>query len=136
MLPLDISPDRSELLLGQVLKGAENEGTANGPYPLWTADTVGNAPRRLGDILAAEARWPPKGDRLLFANENRVSIAAADGSQPRLLAELRRSPISLAWSPDGRLIRCALPGDTLELLGDCGGCVALRSKYTRGARKG
>ncbi|MBL8217606.1 MAG: protein kinase [Bryobacterales bacterium] len=116
MLPLDISPDRSELLLGQIVKGADNQGSGDGPYPLWVADTLANARRRLGDVSAGEARWSPKGDRLLYANRNQLWVAASDGSQPRLLAELRRSPVSIAWSPDGRLVRCTLPGNKLDLM--------------------
>jgi hypothetical protein len=68
MLPLDISPDRSEMLLGQILKGPSNEGTIDGPFPVWVADTLGNAPRRLGGLSAQEVRWSPTGDRILYSN--------------------------------------------------------------------
>jgi eukaryotic-like serine/threonine-protein kinase len=63
MFPLDISPDHSQLLLAQYAKG-----NAKDPYAIWVAATLGSAPRRLGDLMAAYARWSPKGDEILCSN--------------------------------------------------------------------
>ena len=35
MLPLDISPDHSEMMLGQIPKGSIYQGTTDGPFPIW-----------------------------------------------------------------------------------------------------
>jgi Tol biopolymer transport system component len=105
MLPLDISPDRSEMLLGQILKGQLNEGTIDGPFPIWVADTLGNPPRRLGDLSAQEVRWSPTGDQILYSNGPELRIARSDGSQSRTVATVKGIVQYPEWSPDGRSIR-------------------------------
>jgi len=115
MLPLDISPDRSEILLGQIPKGAVYEGDTNGPFPIWVADTLGNAPRRLGDLFAQEARWSPTGDRILYSNGAELRIARSDGSQSRAVAVVKGVIGYPQWSPDGRSIRFTLVTKTTAL---------------------
>jgi hypothetical protein len=61
MLPLDISRDHSEMLLGQIQKGPLNQGTIDGPFPIWVSDTLGNALRRLGDLFARKCAGPLQG---------------------------------------------------------------------------
>ena len=103
MLPLDISSDRSELLLAQIT----NE-TGNGPYPLWVATALGSAPRRLADVTAEDARWSPKGDQIVYCAGTELRIAQRDGAQSRRLATVDGHPFDPGWSPDGRAIRFTL----------------------------
>ncbi len=100
MFPLDISPDRSEILLGQYRKG-----TSKGPFPIWIASVLGSAPRRVGDLLADQARWSPNGDQIAYGNGKELRIARNDGSASRSLATLDGIVKWPAWSPDGSSIR-------------------------------
>ncbi len=103
MVPLDISADDSEMLLGQrsVESGA--------PLALWAAATVGGPPRRLGDLTAVDARWSPKGDEILYCDQAELRMARSDGSESRLLARTKSDELRYpAWSPDGRKIRFTL----------------------------
>jgi serine/threonine protein kinase/Tol biopolymer transport system component len=113
MLPFDISSDHSQLLVGQILKGPLNNGTIAGPFPIWVVDTLGNPPRRLGDLTANEVRWSPKGDEILYVNHTELRIARNDGSQSRLLATLKGGVILPVWSPDGRSIRFTLEANNM-----------------------
>jgi serine/threonine protein kinase/Tol biopolymer transport system component len=116
MLPLDISPGRSQILVGQILKGAINQGSSGGPYPIWAVDTLGNAPRRLGDLTANDARWSPKGDEILFINSTELRIAKNDGSQARLVTDMKGGMEDPVWSPDESSLRFTLDTrNTMEL---------------------
>jgi Tol biopolymer transport system component len=103
MFPLDISPDRSRLLLGQYAGSSPS-----GPYPIWSADNLGNALRRVGDVTAYEARWSPKGDLIVYGNGAELRIAHGDGSGGRTLATFPGIVHDPAWSADGRRIRFVL----------------------------
>jgi Tol biopolymer transport system component len=72
------------------------------------ADVLGDAPRPLGDIVAQEARWSPRGDQLLYSNGRELRLARNDGSQSRIVASLKGVVHSPEWSPDGRAIRFTL----------------------------
>jgi Tol biopolymer transport system component/predicted Ser/Thr protein kinase len=111
MFPVDISPDRAELLLEQELPD-----TANGPYPLWVASTVGGALRRLGDLRAEDAHWSPKGDEIVYTLGSALRIARSDGSGSRQLAVVNGSPELPVWSPDGHTIRFTLQAKNSETL--------------------
>lgn len=73
----------------------------------------GAAPRKLIDNVATPVTFSPDGTRIAFvsktaAAEYALTLAAADGSNRRILATRRlpeffREP---AWSPDGRTIAC------------------------------
>jgi Tol biopolymer transport system component len=97
----DISPDRTNLLLGSFV-ALEPE------FPLWTFPTLGGSPQRLGDILCHDAAWAPDGKTILYANGQDLFLAGSDGRQPRKLVSLPGSPWAPRWSPDGKKIRFTL----------------------------
>jgi serine/threonine protein kinase/Tol biopolymer transport system component len=104
MVPLDISPDHSELLLVQLTRGA----VPNDPVPLWVVPVLGGTPRRLGDLMAQDAHWSPNGDQIVYTKRQELHIASNDGTELRTLATLQGTPGSPRWSPDGRRIRFTL----------------------------
>jgi serine/threonine protein kinase/Tol biopolymer transport system component len=94
----DISPDRSELLVGSFT----GEGSAT---PLWILPTSGGPPHRLNDVTADGARWSPDGRRIAYATGSELYLIDRNGSQPRKLVTvpgLTREPV---WSPDGLALR-------------------------------
>lgn len=98
MVPLDLSPDSSELLAvdGQ---GAPPKG------PLWSLRLLGGSPRKLGDLVAETAAWAPNGKKLVYTNLGNVYLANADGSGSRKLLNVRGDVLNIAWSPDGASLR-------------------------------
>jgi Tol biopolymer transport system component len=98
MVPLDLSPDGSELLVvdGQ---GAPPKG------PLWSVRLLGGSPRRLGDIVAETAAWSPDGKMLVYTNLGNVFLANADGSGSRKLLSVKGDILNITWSPDGTRLR-------------------------------
>ena len=98
MVPLDLSPDGSELLVvdGQ---GAPPKG------PLWTLRLLGGSPRRLGDIIAETAAWSPDGKSLVYTDLGNVFRANSDGSGSRKLLSVPGDILNIAWSPDGSMVR-------------------------------
>jgi eukaryotic-like serine/threonine-protein kinase len=98
MVPLDLSPDGSEILVvdGQ---GAPPKG------PLWTLRLLGGSPRRLGDIIAETAAWSPDGKSLVYTDLGNVFRANSDGSGARKLLSVPGDILNIAWSPDGSTLR-------------------------------
>jgi Tol biopolymer transport system component len=97
---LNISPDKSELLIG--------EGSPINDYPLWRVPILGGTPRRMGSIVAHSAAWSPDGRKLMFMHEGDAYIANGDGSAPRKIDLPQAEPNTWAWyprwSPDGSRI--------------------------------
>jgi DNA-binding winged helix-turn-helix (wHTH) protein/Tol biopolymer transport system component len=109
---LDIAPDHQELLLS-----ASDRPTwslhAQEPAPLWTLRIADGSTRRLGALVAHEARYSPDGRQIAFVmirpfSPGSLWIASVDGSTPHALLELRGLDILAPfWSPDGsRIIFC------------------------------
>ncbi len=98
MLPVDLSPDGSELLFvdGQ---GAPPKG------PLRTFPILGGSSRRIGDIVAETAAWSPDGKMLAYTILGDLSVAKADGSDARKLLSVKGDIRNIAWSPDGGHLR-------------------------------
>ncbi len=100
---VDVSPDGAELLVVGF-----QDPSASGPAEVWNMPVVGGAPRRVGDIRAADAAWSPDGRRIAYATGSagsEVTVASSDGSGSRRIwtaPGLCRWP---AWSPDGRTLR-------------------------------
>ncbi len=98
MVPVDLSPDGSQLLLvdGQ---GAPPRG------PLWSLSTVGGAARRLGDTAGETAAWSPDGKMLAYSDLNNLFVAKADGSDSRKLMQVSGDIKFIVWSPDSSHLR-------------------------------
>jgi Tol biopolymer transport system component len=100
-LLLHVSPDGSRLLVRE-FDHAQVEG------PLWVIPTVGEAPHRLGAIVAHDAAWSPDGKRVVFACREKLYVAASDGSDARQLATIPGRAFWVRWSPDGARLRFTL----------------------------
>jgi serine/threonine protein kinase/Tol biopolymer transport system component len=103
---LDISPDRTELLVKGNVPGSGGWEDA-----IWALPTLGGSPRRLGEMLAHEAAWARDGKTIFYAEGQDLYVAASDGSQSRKLVSLP-GPASISrfprWAPDGKKIRFTL----------------------------
>jgi Tol biopolymer transport system component len=97
---VDISPDRTELLLCRY-------GDTPAPCELWVAPLLGGSARRLGDLVAqgGAAAWSPDGQQVVYARNGELHIARGDGSEVRKLATFAGTPFWLRWSPDGSRVR-------------------------------
>lgn len=99
VLVSDISPNRSQLLVGTI------EGT-HSEAPLWAQPIPTGSPRRISNILTAgAATWSPDGQSLVFSKPGALYMAKADGSDTRLVTKVAGTPQFAQFSPDGRRIR-------------------------------
>src|SRR5260221_13906687 len=72
---------------------------------LWFWPVQGGAPRRVGDVMAKEAVWSPKGDMIAFVRGETILTTDTQGSEAREVARFKLAPHSLLWSPDGKRLR-------------------------------
>ena len=96
----DISPSRSELLLGRPWVFGDGQ--------LTTVPIPAGSPRRLGDIKAHDATWSPDGQKVLYANGSSLFLAKNDGTESRKLLSTAGTPLYPRWSPDGSSFRFTL----------------------------
>ena len=92
----DISPDGSNLLIGQMTMFTLSR--------FWSMPLPAGSPRALGDILGQEASWGPDG-KVYFAKRNDVYVAEPDGTNPHKLLSVSDPASRLTVSPDGTRIR-------------------------------
>ena len=97
----DVSPDGSQLLIGQNVGGAM-EG------PLYILPLPAGLPRRVGDIVAHDAAWSPTGEEIVYARGNDLYVAKPDGSASRHLVSLSVPAFYPRWSPNGKVLRFAV----------------------------
>jgi DNA-binding winged helix-turn-helix (wHTH) protein/Tol biopolymer transport system component len=97
-LLFDISPDRSQLLIGS------SHGKV-GENALWTVSVLGGSPRRLGEIIAYDAAWTPDGKGFIYSRGTDIFLAGSDGSGSRKLFSTPGFAFGFRWSPDRRVIR-------------------------------
>jgi len=95
---LDLSPDHSQFLIGQLTHRGEETA-------LWLWPVQGGAPRRLGNATAQEAVWSPQGDLIAFIRGDSIELTDPTGSHIRELARFHPAPHSLLWSPDAKRLR-------------------------------
>jgi Tol biopolymer transport system component len=109
MVPVDLSPDGSELLVvdGQ---GAPPRG------PIWSLPILGGSPRRLADASGETAAWSPDGKMLAYSNLSDLFVAKADGTEARKVLSVKGDIKNVAWSPDNAHVRF----DTTESAGTIG----------------
>ena len=112
---LDITPDGQELLVA-VFRTEVTDFDLKDDLrhletgPLWTTRIVGGSGRRLGNLLARDARYSPDGRRIAFTagdvqTPGSLWTASADGSDARRLLERKDLDIVLpCWSADGERI--------------------------------
>lgn len=117
VVPLDISPDRSELLVGA-------GGSAGLDKSLWALPLPSGSPRRIGNVLidGGEAKWSPDGKWIVFGKGPDLWVANSDGSNPVRLLTLQGHPEVISFSPDGKRIRFTVinPQDNTRALWEMG----------------
>jgi eukaryotic-like serine/threonine-protein kinase len=100
VLVMSISPDRSDLLVGE----ESAEGTL-----LWRVPILGGPPRRLGSLYGQDGSWSPDGRKLAYTNAGTLYLAKSDGTEPHELVHADADPSVWAWaprwSPDGSHLR-------------------------------
>ncbi len=109
MIPVDLSPDGSELLVVEG-QGAPPRG------PLWSLPVLGGSPRRLADTVGETGAWSPDGAMLAYTNLGDLFLAKADGTESRKLLTVKGDIKNVTWSPASDQLRF----DTSESLGDLG----------------
>ena len=120
---LDLSRDGTELLIAD--SGLENEAgirfqVANSmfaeesyePQALWVQPVAGGSPHRVGTILAADARFGPSTNSIIYGVGHDISSVSEDGSLSRKIlsiddneAGVRSTPFAFRFSPDARVFR-------------------------------
>jgi serine/threonine protein kinase/Tol biopolymer transport system component len=109
MVPVDLSPDGTELLVVDG-RGAPPRG------PVWSLPILGGSPRRLADIEAETAAWSPDGKMLAYSNLSELFVARADGTEARKLLTAKGDIKNVTWSPDSARLRF----DSSESAGNIG----------------
>jgi len=100
ILAMDISPDHSRLLVGNLLGLAEW-----GAAEFWALPLPSGPPRRIGDVTGHAGAWSPDGRQLVFARDENVYIANADGSDVRKLFSAANRVWRIQFSPDNTRLR-------------------------------
>jgi serine/threonine protein kinase/Tol biopolymer transport system component len=98
MVPVDLSPDGSELLVVDG-RGAPPRG------PIWSLPILGGSPRRLGDAEGETAAWSPDGKMLAYSNLSDLFVAKADGGEARKVLTVKGDIKNVTWSPDSGHLR-------------------------------
>ncbi|MGP0018198.1 MAG: protein kinase domain-containing protein [Candidatus Sulfotelmatobacter sp.] len=98
MVPVDLSPDGSELLVVDG-RGAPPRG------PIWSLPILGGSPRRLGDASGETAAWSPDGTTLAYSDLSDLFVAKADGTDARKLLTVKGDIKNVIWSPDNSQVR-------------------------------
>ena len=93
--PLNISPDKSELLVAS-FTGAELD------QQLWALPVLGGSPRRVSDLLGWDGTWLPNGDFLIARNNELLEVSPGG---TRKLAALPDYSYWFRWAPDGQSLR-------------------------------
>jgi eukaryotic-like serine/threonine-protein kinase len=104
----DISPDRTELLIGE-WAGTEEEG------PIWVMPLPDGSPWRVGDILAHDCAFSPDGKQVLHANGFGLFLAKLDGDDIKKVVSVTGWPFQPRFSPEGSRIRFSVSDAKTEL---------------------
>ncbi|MDJ0940576.1 MAG: S9 family peptidase [Woeseiaceae bacterium] len=103
-----ISPDGSQIVYVRRSMDIMSDRPVSN---LWIIDANGGNHRPLesGARSFSSPRWSPSGDRLAFVTGvdgrgSQIHVRWMDTGQTAMLTNVRQSPSSMAWSPDGRSI--------------------------------
>src|SRR5262245_42028492 len=108
-LLMDISPNRSELLVANFTVGTELNA------PLWILPIPGGSPRPLGELRAHAATWTPNGREIVYAYGSELFKADNNGAGARKFLSVEGRAYWLRWSPDGARLRFSLrPNQTSD----------------------
>jgi Tol biopolymer transport system component/DNA-binding winged helix-turn-helix (wHTH) protein len=105
---LDISPDKSKLLLVAGGGGIDSN-------EFWVQPLPAGTPRRVGSFQAFTADWTPDGSHIIYSYQHKIAIVNEDGSDPHTIAAIPGPAAWFRYSPDGRLIRFSILQDTDNL---------------------
>lgn len=95
---LDLSPDRSKLLVSPIQGGS-------GDNEFWTLPVAAGTPKRVGNLTGRDAAWSADGAELAFGKGPALYLASATGTQVREVFTANGSVFAPRFSPDGRRIR-------------------------------
>jgi Tol biopolymer transport system component len=109
MVVHDISPDHSQLLMGEMTTSGQGE------TPLWAVPLPVGSPHRVGDILASSASWSHDGKQLVFGTASALLIAKANGTEPHQVASVIGHPFSPQFSPEDDRIRFSVQTSALNM---------------------
>jgi Tol biopolymer transport system component/DNA-binding winged helix-turn-helix (wHTH) protein len=96
---LDLSRDETELLVGSL-------GDAD-RLSLWIQPVTGGSPRRIGTVVAFDARFTADGKNIIYTDINAHDVFSVnlEGSSPRKLFTVGGLPNHFQFSPGGRPLR-------------------------------
>ncbi len=98
-----VSPDGSPLLF---TSDGSGKGLADS---LWTVPVLGGSPRRLGN--AVSATWSPNGEKVAYGTASGdIGIVRRDGTDAHRIVAAGGYLRSIAWSPNGSVIRYSRDG--------------------------
>jgi DNA-binding winged helix-turn-helix (wHTH) protein/Tol biopolymer transport system component len=98
---MDLSKDGTALLIA-------SHGDEHDLSSLWIQQVAGGSPRRVGNVVAQEARFGADDATIIYGNEHDVYEVNRDGSSSRKLFTEDNFPYSFRVSPDGRIMRFSL----------------------------
>jgi DNA-binding winged helix-turn-helix (wHTH) protein len=106
---LDLTPDGTELLLGDQEQTGVGIEPDSGVDSLWIQPLAGGSPRRVGSALVNDAAWGGDGDTVVYGDRDGVYLMNQGGTDSRKLLSQPGSPHSFSFSPDGQVLRFSLP---------------------------
>lgn len=102
--PLNISPDKSELLMSS-FSGAELD------QDIWALPVLGGSPRRVSELRGWDGTWLANGDFLVARNNELLDISPSGSHH---FSSLPNFSYWFRWSPDGKQLRftSSVPGQS------------------------
>ena len=106
----DISPDRSELLVLSCIAAVYQQDC-----PVWIVPVLGHAPRRLGEVVGADAIWSRDGKDVIYAQGSALYSVKKDGSEGKQVVNVPGGQTYWPrYSPDGSRLRFSVTTHSVE----------------------